>query len=142
MAGVASVLSFVLVQVDTWVGVQSVRQFGLFYTFGPEGARAILSAIASSMITVARLTFSIYHAHATARIVPVRAAAAAQFMRDRGNQIVLGTFIATFVYCLLVLRTVCGTEASSFVPHLSVAFGVLLASLQHRFRKRKTSASE
>jgi uncharacterized membrane protein len=49
------------------------------------------------------------------------------FMRDRSNQIVLGTFIATFLYCLLVLRTVRGTEDSSFVPHLSVAFGVLLA---------------
>jgi uncharacterized membrane protein len=48
-------------------------------------------------------------------------------MRDRGNQIVLGTFIATFVYCLLVLRTVRGIEGSSFVPHLAVAFGVLLA---------------
>ena len=48
------------------------------------------------------------------------------FMRDRGNQIVLGTFIATS-YCLLVLRTVRGTEGSSFVPHISVAFGVLLA---------------
>jgi uncharacterized membrane protein len=40
---------------------------------------------------------------------------------------VLGTFIATFVYCLLILRTVRGTEGSSFVPHVSVAFGVLLA---------------
>jgi uncharacterized membrane protein len=49
------------------------------------------------------------------------------FMRDRSNQIVLGTFIATFLYCLLVLRTVRGTENSSFVPHLSVAFGALLA---------------
>jgi len=29
-------------------------------------------------------------------------------MRDTGNQVVLGTFIATFIYCLLVLRTVRG----------------------------------
>jgi uncharacterized membrane protein len=48
-------------------------------------------------------------------------------MRDRRNQIVLGTFVATFLYCLLVLRNVLGTEDSSFVPHLSVAFGALFA---------------
>jgi uncharacterized membrane protein len=28
------------------------------------------------------------------------------FMRDTINQVVLGTFVATFVYCLLVLRTI------------------------------------
>ena len=30
------------------------------------------------------------------------------FMRDLGNQLVLGTFVATYLYCLLVLRTVRG----------------------------------
>jgi uncharacterized membrane protein len=50
------------------------------------------------------------------------------FMRDRSNQIVLGTFIATFLYCLFVLRSVRGMEGSSFVPHLAVGFGVLLAA--------------
>jgi uncharacterized membrane protein len=49
-------------------------------------------------------------------------------MRDRSNQIVLGTFIATFLYCIFVLRSVRGTEGSSFVPHLAVAFGVLMAA--------------
>ncbi len=31
-------------------------------------------------------------------------------MEDRGNQITLGTFISTFLYCLLVLRTVRASE--------------------------------
>ena len=49
------------------------------------------------------------------------------FMRDRGNQIAIGTFIATFTYCLLVLRTVNGTEGEEFVPHIAVTFGLVLA---------------
>lgn len=49
------------------------------------------------------------------------------FMRDTGNQVVLGTFIATFVYCLLVLRTVRGENDNVFVPHLSVTVGMVLA---------------
>ncbi|MCF7702310.1 DUF2254 domain-containing protein [Loktanella sp. M215] len=51
------------------------------------------------------------------------------FMRDRSNQIVLGTFVATFLYCLVVLRAVRGTADSSFVPHLTAAFAVVLAAV-------------
>lgn len=51
------------------------------------------------------------------------------FMRDTGNQIVLGTFISTFIYCLLVLRTIHGEGDgySVFVPQLSVTVGMILA---------------
>jgi uncharacterized membrane protein len=48
-------------------------------------------------------------------------------VRDTGNQVVLGTFVATFLYCLLVVRTVRGLEDTRVVPHLSVTVGVLLA---------------
>jgi len=48
-------------------------------------------------------------------------------MRDRTNQVVLGTFVATFLYCLLVLRTIRRADESAFVPHLSVTVGVLMA---------------
>jgi uncharacterized membrane protein len=127
MSGVAVALSFVLVQVDVWLGVEVVPKFDLLYTFGPEGARAILSVIASSMITVASLIFSITMLTLQLASSQFGPRVLRNFMRDRSNQIVLGTFIATFLYCLLVLRTVRGTEDSSFVPHLSVAFGALLA---------------
>jgi uncharacterized membrane protein len=40
---------------------------------------------------------------------------------------VLGTFVATFVYCLLVLRTIRYSGEGAFVPHLSVTLGVILS---------------
>ena len=49
------------------------------------------------------------------------------FTRDLGNQLVLGTFISTFLYCLLVLRTVRGADEGGFVPEVSVTCAVLLA---------------
>jgi uncharacterized membrane protein len=48
-------------------------------------------------------------------------------MQDTGNQIVLGTFISTFVYSLMVLRTINGVEKYEFVPHLAVTIGLCLA---------------
>jgi uncharacterized membrane protein len=49
------------------------------------------------------------------------------FMRDLGNQIVLGTFVATFVYCLLILRTVRDVNDVQFVPHVSITCGLVFA---------------
>ena len=100
------------------------------YSGGAEGARSVLSTIAGSMITVAGVAFSatmVALSFASSELGP---RLLRNFMRDRGNQIVLGTFIATFVYCLLVLRTV-SESPRQFVPHIGVtgALALALASL-------------
>lgn len=99
------------------------------YTGGPDGARGLLSAVAGSMVSVTATAFSI-------TIVALQLAASnfgprllGNFMKDTGNQVVLGTFIGTFIYCLLVLRTVRGDGDgyNEFVPQFSVTVGTLLA---------------
>lgn len=127
MAAGAVLLSFGAVQLDAAMEADAYGRFDFIYLFGPEGARAILSAVATSMITVAGLTFSITMLTLQLASSQFGPRLLRNFMRDRGNQLVLGTFISTFVYCLLVLRTVKGVEGSSFVPHLAVAIGVVLA---------------
>ncbi|MDA3859038.1 MAG: DUF2254 domain-containing protein [Roseovarius sp.] len=97
------------------------------YAFGPESARAILSAIAGSMITVAGVTFSMTMLTLQLASSQFGPRMLRNFMRDRGNQIVLGTFLSTFVYCLLVLASVRGSGSSSFVPLIAVTFGMILA---------------
>jgi uncharacterized membrane protein len=107
-----------------------VRAVGWLYTGSAEGARSLLSTVAGAVVTVVGVAFSV-------TIVSLQLAAAQlgprvlrNFMRDRGNQVVLGTFVATFVYCLLVLRTVRGTNGlagDEFIPHLAVTGGVALA---------------
>lgn len=131
MGAGAVALSFVLVEVDVWIGIELNRKPGWFLTFGSEGARAILAAIASSMITLAGLTFSLTMLTLQLASSQFGPRTLRSFLGNRGNQVVLGTFISTFIYCLLVLRTVRGTEGAGFVPHLSVAagFGLAIASL-------------
>ncbi len=53
------------------------------------------------------------------------------FLRDRVSQLALGTFVSTFVYAVLVLRTVDngGTDAEAFVPALATTVGVGLLLL-------------
>jgi uncharacterized membrane protein len=48
-------------------------------------------------------------------------------MRDRGTQLSLGMFIATFAFCIVVLGVVHGGNAAPFVPAASVTAAVVLA---------------
>jgi uncharacterized membrane protein len=125
----AVVLSFSMGRVDEAIGRRLAAHLGWIYTGGPQGARGVLSAIAGSVIGVAGTTFSITIAVLSLTSGQFGPRLLRNFMRDLGNQIVLGTFTATFLYCLLVLRTIRGTDNETYVPHLSVTLGVALGVL-------------
>src|SRR5690606_13717490 len=87
----------------------------------------MLTTIASSMIGVAGVTFSIAIAALTLAAGQFGPRLLRNFMRDLGNQIVLGTFVSTFLFCLLVLRVVRDAGADSFVPHVSITSALVMA---------------
>ena len=97
------------------------------YTGGAEGARSMLSTVAGSVITVAGVGFSITIVTLTQASSQFGPRLLRTFMRDRGNQAVLGTWVGTFIYGILVLRTVRGGNDGAFVPNASVSVAVLLA---------------
>lgn len=97
------------------------------YGGGVEGARSMLSAIASSVLGIAGVTFSITIAALSLASSQFGPRLLRSFIRDRGNQIVLGALIGTFLFCLLVLRSVRGVDERRFVPHLSVSVAIALA---------------
>lgn len=96
------------------------------YGGGADGARAVLAAITGSMITVTSVVFSITIVTLTLASGQFGPRLLRNFMRDTGNQVVLGTFIATFIYSLLILRSVRSLDESEFIPYISVTMGVLL----------------
>ncbi|MEE7494752.1 DUF2254 domain-containing protein [Methylobacterium oryzae] len=99
------------------------------YTGGAEGARALLGAVASSTIGVAGTTFSITIAALTLASGQMGPRLLRNFTRDARNQIVLGIFLGTFAYALMVLRTVRTVQESPFVPHLAISGAIALALL-------------
>lgn len=128
MTGAAVALALATVGLDEsptvggWMAGQSWA-----YTGGAEGASLVLSTIAGSMITIAGVVFSMTLVALSLASSQLGPRLLRNFMRDTKNQVVLGTFVATFVYCLLVLRTIRRAEEAAFVPHLSVTLGVVLA---------------
>jgi uncharacterized membrane protein len=127
MASGAMVLAFATVALETPVTDWLTRSWGLTFTGGAEGASSLLGAIAGSMITIAGVVFSMTLVALSLASSQLGPRLLRNFMRDTTTQMVLGTFVATFLYCLLVLRTIRRAEEILFVPHLSVTLGVLLA---------------
>ena len=99
---------------------------------GPEGARALLSAIITSMISFTGLVFSITIVVLQLTSSQFSPRVLRSFLEDRFNQVALGVFVATFVYGLVVLRGVRGTaQVDPFVPQIgvTVSFALVLASV-------------
>lgn len=101
---------------------------------GAGAARTVLDAVASSLITVTSLTFSL-------TVVTLQLASSQfsprllrTFTQDRFVHGTLALFLATFTYALTVLRTVrspsddgSGLASAAVVPRISVTVAFLLA---------------
>ncbi|MGR9087730.1 MAG: DUF2254 family protein, partial [Gammaproteobacteria bacterium] len=127
MTALSVLLSFLTVYLDHIVLAKRPELLEWVYTGGADGVRTLLSTLAGSMITMASVTFSITIVALSLASSQFGSRLLSNFMRDTGNQVVLGTFIATFIYSLLVLRTVRSVGENIFVPHVSVTVSVFLA---------------
>lgn len=125
----AVALGLLLPQLDAAV----VRdRLPLLFPGGPAGARELLSSIISSMISFTGLVFSITIVVLQLTSSQFSPRVLRTFLDDRGNQLALGIFVATFVYALTVMRVVrAADEGVAFVPRISVtfAFALVLASV-------------
>jgi uncharacterized membrane protein len=105
-----------------------------------DAARQILTAIAAALITVVGVVFSIILVTLTLASTQFGPRMLRNFIRDRGTQLTLGTFVATFVYAVLVLVSIGPGPHGDFVPHIGVtvtialmvaALGVLIYFIHH-----------
>ena len=90
-----------------------------------DAARQILTAIAAAIITVVGVVFSIVIVALTLTSTQFGPRMLRNFIRDRGTQVTLGTFVATFVYAVLALGAI-GQGGPAFVPHISITVTLAL----------------
>lgn len=104
---------------------------------GADGARGALFAIAGTMITVIGVVFSLTNVVLQAAAAQFTPRVVRTFTGDRGTQIVLGVFLGTFAYSLLVPRTIRSPSdqeiTGAFVPDTAVAVAILLALVRVGF---------
>lgn len=92
---------------------------------GTSGARTVLSTIATSMITVTSLVFSITMVVLQLASSQFTPRVLSGFLSNRIVQTTLGVFLSAFIYSLTVLRMVRSGERD-WVPQASVTFAFLL----------------
>jgi uncharacterized membrane protein len=99
-------------------------------TGNADAERQVLIAIAAAVITVIGVVFSVTILALTLASQQFGPRMMRNFVRDVGNQVTLGVFVATFVYAVLALVTI-NSLSPRFVPYLStsVAEALLLVDL-------------
>ncbi len=92
----------------------------------PQAAQAILSSIATSIMTVVSIVFAILLMTFTLASTQFSPRILISFVRDRSTQWTLGVFLGTFSYCIGALPAV-RSIPQPFVPVATVAGAMLLA---------------
>lgn len=125
---VASIsLSFLLLYVDR---LYQFTQEGLgkfLFVNSSDSARSILSTISAAMMGVAGTVFSITLVALTLASSQFGSRLIKNFMYVKLNQVVLGAYISTYLYCLLVLNAVQDANDYTFIPSLSILVAIILA---------------
>lgn len=126
----AGVLAFGFLRLDAWLGPRAfdIPVLAWIHLGGHAGGRTLLAALAGAIITVAGVVFSVTMAVLTLTTSQFGPRLLRHFVRDRSIQVVLGTFLATFVYTLVISFALGADEQ---LPRFSVlaAAGLTLASV-------------
>ncbi len=118
--------AFLTLYIDQFSDVREFFKKQSFFPIGPQGAWTLLSTVAGSVIGIAGVSFSITIVALTLASSQFGPRLLNNFMKDLANQLVLGTFIATFVYCLLILGAIRDNETQVFVPQISITVAIIL----------------
>jgi uncharacterized membrane protein len=96
---------------------------------GARDASELLSSLLSSLITMATLIISITMVVLTLAAGQLGPRLIRNFMSDWRTQSVLGLFLGTIVYVLMVLRLIRGDAPAAEVPHFAVTGATVLVLL-------------
>ncbi|NMG38182.1 DUF2254 domain-containing protein [Chelativorans sp. ZYF759] len=102
-----------------------------WWLYGGEAdtARNLLSALLSGLMTMTSLVVSVTFVILTLAANQLGPRLIAIFMADKQIQSVLGLFVGTILYLILVLRSIGDTLGPDGVPHFAVTTGTILTVL-------------
>ncbi len=101
---------------------------GFWWLYGgdAESARGLLSSLLSGLMTMTSLIVSVTFVILTLSANQLGPRLISTFMADRQIQIVLGLFLGTILYVLVILRSLDETLGREGVPHVAVTIGSAL----------------
>ncbi|MFN4763625.1 DUF2254 domain-containing protein [Gillisia sp. Q332] len=125
--GFAILISIGLVSLDNSISIERKGWVRFFLVNSSDSARSILSTISGAMIGVAGTVFSVTLVALTLASSQFGPRLIKNFMYVRLNQIVLGSYISTYLYCLLVLNAIRDIDDFRFIPSISILVAIFAA---------------
>lgn len=125
MAVLAVIAGIGLPILDDAVDIEDWERFQWLATTAGT-ARVTLSSLAGAMITVAGVVFSVTMVTLSLTSSQFGSRLLRTFLDNNVTQFALGAFLATSLYCMVVLRTVRYTDTIHYVPHISVSVAVAM----------------
>ncbi|CDF79444.1 conserved hypothetical membrane protein (DUF2254) [Formosa agariphila KMM 3901] len=120
-------ISIGLVSLDQVISLPKEGLARFFFVNSADSARSILSTISGAMIGVAGTVFSITLVALTLASTQFGPRLIRNFMYVRLNQVVLGSYVSTYLYCLFVLNAIKETDGYTFMPSLSILVAIIAA---------------
>ncbi len=120
-----------MIQLSAIVPRELLMRFPRLFGADAQSSRSMLSTIAGSMATIVGVTFSITVVAVAQASSQYTSRILRNFLNDRPSQVVLGMLAGTFVYCLVLIRTIRGDSDALFIPGLGVlgAFALAIVSI-------------
>jgi uncharacterized membrane protein len=123
------VLSMGLVYLDSQISFANDGWLRFFLVNSSDSARSILSTISGAMIGVAGTVFSVTLVALTLASSQFGPRLIKNFMYVRLNQIVLGSYVSTYLYSLFVLNSIRDSNGYVFIPSISILVAILAAMI-------------
>ena len=115
------------VYLDNTISISQDGWLRFFIVNSPDSARTILSTISGAMIGVAGTVFSVTLVALTLASSQFGPRLIQKFMYVRLNQVVLGSYISTYLFCLIVLISIKGSDDYTFIPSISILIAIFSA---------------
>lgn len=125
----AAGLAWRLLTLGEWITLPDQTSFWWLYSGEAATARDLLASLLGGLMTMTSLIVSITFVILTLAANQLGPRLIAIFMRDFQIQFVLGLFIGTILYIILIMRTLDDTLGSEGVPHLAITVATLLTIL-------------
>jgi len=126
ISALALALAFWLLTAGTDLLESLNGEYWWLYSGDASTARGLLSSLLSGLMTMTSLIVSVTFVILTLAANQLGPRLIAIFMADRQIQTVLGLFLGTILYMVVVLRSLNETLGSEGVPHIAVTIGSAL----------------
>jgi len=126
MSLVAILLAWAMFWVDERIPNQLLEGSRFILSGTPGELRSSLILMASTILTTAGVVFTLITLPLSTVAAQYGSRLLRIFLGDRTTQLVLGMFVATFVYCLAAALSILPVEVQPEGPQITATFGLLL----------------